>query len=101
MCDWVGLNANKFKQDNENTDVYGIIDGDWAYINNSVFRKAAKDAGFDDRALLSWLKTNNLIQTRGRAFTKNKRISGIATECVVMKLLSGSSDDIEDFEELI
>ena len=103
MCDWVGLNANKFKQDNENSDIYGIIDGDWVYVNNSVFRKACKDAGFDDRALLSWLKTNNLIQTRGRNMTRGKRINGINVECVVMKLpdIPAEKTMLEELEELI
>lgn len=102
MCDWVAMNTNRFKSEESNSgECYGVIDGEWAYINNSVFRKAAKDAGFDDRALLSWLKTNGLIQTRGRAFTKNKRINGIATECVVMQLHSSEDINFEDYEELL
>lgn len=102
MCDWVAMNTNRFRSEENNSgDCYGVIDGDWAYINNSVFRNAAKSAGFDDRALLSWLKTNGLIQTRGRAFTKNKRINRIATECVVMLLHSSAESDLDEYEELL
>lgn len=102
MCDWVAMNANRFKSEESNSgDCYGVIDNDFAYINNTVFRKAAGDAGFDARALLSWMKTNGFIQTRGRAFTKNKRINGIATECVVMQLHSGVENGLEDYEELL
>lgn len=103
MCDWVAMNSNKFKSSNESSDVYGVIQDDWAYINGAVFRKAAKDAGFDDRALLSWLKTNSLILTRGRRFTRGKRINNINVECVVMKLPSGDEEpeNIEDFEDLL
>lgn len=103
MCDWVAVNSNKFKADNENSDVYGIIVDDWAYINSAVFKKAAKDAGFDERALLSWLKTKGFIQTRGRNYTRGKRINGINTECVVMKLHDDSDNDfdVNDFEELL
>lgn len=102
MCDWVAMNANRFKSEESNSgDCYGVIDNDFAYINNTVFRKAAGDAGFDARALLSWMKTNGFIQTRGRAFTKNKRINGIATECVVMQLHSGIENGLEDYEELL
>lgn len=102
MCDWVAMNSNKFRQSNENSDVYGIIRDDWAYINGAVFRKAARDAGFDDRALLSWLKTQSLIQTRGRNLTRGKRINGVNVECVVMKLPSGDDDiNVEDFEDLL
>lgn len=102
MCDWVAMNANRFKSEESNSgDCYGVIDNDFAYINNTVFRKAAGNAGFDARALLSWMKTNGLIQTRGRAFTKNKRINGIATECVVMQLHSSIENGLEDYEELL
>lgn len=102
MCDWVAMNSNRFKADNENSDVYGVIQDDWAYINGAVFRKAAKDAGFDDRALLSWLKTNGLILTRGRNMTRGKRINGVNVECVVMRLPSGDEEiTIEDYEDLL
>lgn len=102
MCDWVAMNTNRFKSEESNSgDCYGVIDNDFAYINNTVFRKAASDAGFDARALLSWMKTNSIIQTRGRAFTKNKRINGIATECVVMKLHGSVENGLEDYEELL
>lgn len=102
MCDWVAMNTNRFKSEESNSgDCYGVIDNDFAYINNTVFRKAAGDAGFDARALLSWMKTNGFIQTRGRAFTKNKRINGIATECVVMQLHSSIENGLEDYEELL
>lgn len=102
MCDWVAMNSNRFKPDNENSDVYGVIRDDWAYINGAVFRKAAKDVGFDDRALLSWLKTNGLILTRGRNMTRGKRINGVNVECVVMRLPSGDEEiNIEDYEDLI
>lgn len=95
MCNWVAMNSNRFKTSNENSDIYGVIDefGEYAYINAAVFRKAAKDAGFDDRALLSWLKTHELILIRGRRFTRGKRINGVNVECVVMKL-PDSDDDI-------
>lgn len=107
MCSWVAMNSNKFKSDNENSDVYGVIsdDGEYVYINAAVFRKAARDAGFDDRALLSWLKTNELILTRGRRFTRGKRINKVNVECVVMKMMSGDDNielgEIEGFEELL
>ncbi len=94
MCDWVALNANKFKALNENTDIYGIIENDWAYINRAIFRKASSEAGYDDKALLAWLKHENLIQTRG------KRLNGVNTECVVMKLPSGRNEG-DEYEELL
>lgn len=102
MCDWVAVNTNRFKSEESNSgECYGVIDGEWAYINNSIFRKAAKEAGYDERALLSWLKTNGLIQTRGRNMTRGKRINGVNTECVVMKLHDSEYSEIDEYEELL
>jgi len=66
-----------------------------------VFRKAVIAAGFNDRSVLSWLKTNGLIQVRNKGYTKNKRINGIVTDCVVMKLHSSEDVSLEEYEELI
>jgi hypothetical protein len=86
LCDFVSLNRNKFSLDSAVGETCGMLDGDWVYINVSVFRKAAADGGFDARSLLSWMKEKDVILTRERGFTKNKRIGGVNTECVVMQL---------------
>lgn len=115
MCDWVTQNANKLRGGSENSDCYGKIAGilgrddpdaaekGWVYIIRSVWNRACEDGKFSPRALLSHLRTRKLIQTRGKAMTKNKRINGVCTECVVMKLPSeaaGELIDQGDFEEL-
>lgn len=92
ICDWVAMNIKNFLGASESQDelpnkIYGSKgDADWIYINQSVFHSAVEDAGYNDRALLSYLKSKGLIQTRGNRFTKGKRIEGILTECVMMKL---------------
>lgn len=96
LCDWISQNANKFCADTVG-DVYGVIDSDVVYINRSVFNQAMADNGFDARSVLSYLRSEQKIETRGRAFTVSKRIAGIRTECVCLKM---QGDDIEDCEEL-
>lgn len=91
ICDWVAMNIRNFISNTDLTDmpqkIYGIKDGtDWIYINQSIFRSAVEEGGFDSRALLSYLKSKGLIQYRGRRFTKGKRIAGVNTECVVLHL---------------
>lgn len=104
MCDWVSQNASKLKGTSDSTDVYGLLpdegeDSGWAYIIRSVFNKACEGEGVNARALLSHLRTEGLIKTRGKAMTMSKRINNVRTECVVMKLPSEneqfevSSDD--------
>ncbi|MHC1696430.1 MAG: DUF927 domain-containing protein [Eubacteriales bacterium] len=98
MLDWVSRNANKLKgYDDKGGDVWGMVgvSGDelgWVYINRSVFKEACTEASISAPALLSHLRTRGLIQTRGRAMTKNKRLNGVNTECVVLKLREDAAD---------
>lgn len=100
LCDWVAINSGKFSGESGG-DVYGIIEGDFAYINRTIFRNACKEGGFDESAILSWLKVKGLIQTRGRNKTKGKRIGGVLTECVVLQLLSSPADLEDEFDGLL
>lgn len=86
ICDWVAMNSNKFSKDNKTMDTYGMIDDDWVYINNSKFRSVCEDEGFNSTALLSWLKNNNLIQTQGKNNVVMKRINGVRSSFIVLKL---------------
>ena len=88
LCDWVASNVNRFYNPDmpPTGDCYGIIENNIAYINRGVFNKVIQDAGYSYAATLSYLKANGLIETRGRAFTKSKRINGVRSECVVLKL---------------
>lgn len=101
MCDWVSQNANKLRGTAEHGgEVYGLIgeerqDQGWVYINRGVFNRACSEAGISAQALLSHLKSRGVIQTRGRAMTMSKRINGVRTECVVMRLKGDEVDDDE------
>lgn len=91
MCDWVTQNASRLKGSSDSSDVYGFLpdegeDKGWAYIIRSVFNKACEAEEINARALLSHLRSEGLIKTRGKAMTMSKRINGVRTECVVMKL---------------
>ena len=102
ICDWVAMNIRNFISNTE-TDmpqkIYGIKDGtDWIYINQSIFRSAVEEGGYNDRALLSYLKSKGLIQTRASRMTKDKRIAGVHVECVVLKLPSADIQTDETIE---
>ncbi|MDO5559396.1 MAG: DUF927 domain-containing protein [Oscillospiraceae bacterium] len=108
ICDWVAMNIGNFLDKNgfpRDEKMPGKIYGqkgeqDWIYINQSVFRNAVEEAGYNDRALLSYLKSNDLIQTRGRNMTKGKRIEGILTECILLKLPDMRYEIADDIEIL-
>lgn len=109
MCDWVSAHYNSFliKDDDGiynvvNGEIYGELKGDTAYINSSIFRKAATDAGYDDKALLSWLGSNGLLEKRKNGFAKRVRIGkGPPSQCIVMKLNDDTDVEYEGFEDLI
>ena len=84
----VALNSNKFLSENVTVtiDIYGLIDGDWVYINNSKFRSVCEDGGFNATALLSWLKNNKLIQTRAGITPEANASTEYLGEYVVFKL---------------
>lgn len=105
VCGWVAQNVNRFNEGDNVGEVYGIIDEDahhieWAYINAKKFREVTEDAGISSSALLSWLKQRGLIQFRGKRATRGKRIKGVNTECVVMKLLQ-DEPEYDVSEEII
>jgi len=108
ICDWVAQNGNKFirpedaaKEKIYTGEVYGFLAGNTAYIISTMFHRACEENGLSAPALLSWLKTNDLIETRGRAFTKGKRINGVLAECVVLKLQVFEESEDDDFSEII
>ncbi len=99
MCDWVAQNANRFNPYSEQGDIYGTLEngGDRVYIINSVFRSVCEAAGFSAQALVSYLKSNGLLQLSGTGKTTvTKRLRNTVTRCYCMTLCSESFDDFED-----
>ena len=101
LCDWVTQNSNKLcgRSENPNIEVLGALEDGRAYIIRSVFERILQEAGYSTAAMISYLKQSNLIETRGRANTKGKRINGIPTECFCLRLPSVELDDEADPDE--
>jgi len=99
MCGWVSQNAGRFIERDEviaMNETLGALKDGYACIIRTVFDKACADAGLSSKALLSYLRSNNLIRTTKGKLTKSMRIHRIATECVCMKL----PDDEQEFTEI-
>ena len=88
LCDWVTQNSNRLcaRSDNPNMEVLGALEDGKAYIIRSVFERVLQDAGYSTAAMISYLTQAGLLETRGRANTKGKRINGIPTECFCLRL---------------
>ena len=103
LCDWVAQNAARFQggplaSEGRSLEVFGVLEADEVFIIRSVFQRTVSDAGFSPAALLSWLKQNELIRTRGRNRTLSKRINGVRTECVCLRL---PREELDEEPELL
>lgn len=99
LCDWVAQNGLRFAAstaESAGRDVYGTIEAGEAYIIRKVFNDAVSDAGFSPRAVLSWLKRNEKIRTRGKNMTRGKRINGILSECVCLVLPEEEGAELDE-----
>ena len=97
MCGWVAAHVNLFRESAERGERYGVIEGDMAIINRTVWNRACDEAGISSKALLGHLKAKGLIETRGRGYTKTRRIDGVAVDCVWMHLPTDDSEaDVDD-----
>lgn len=103
LCDWVSMNAQRFEDNTQ--ERYGKIDVDYAYIIRTVYEREMSNAGFDGRAVLSWMRSQDLIlcDNDGKHLARKSRIGNIVTRCVVVKIegLYEPADDEADIEDLI
>lgn len=99
ICSWVAANRNRFDLIDNTQEIYGVVseEDNIAYIIRSKFAKAVQEQGFDERALLSWLKSKDLILVRGRRNTRGKRIKGVNVECIALRLPQ-ADDELYGFE---
>ena len=90
LRDWVASNTNKFySEDSEyppSGEIYGSIDGNTAKIIRSVFTKALEDAGFSERAVLSYLRSTNRIECTEKGFAKTTRIGKSTPQCIWLSI---------------
>lgn len=94
MCDWVATNINNFNSDASAAmgETYGFLGDDMAYVIPSVFRTALQEVGYSDKAVLSYLRSNRLIDVgKPNEFTKSVRF-GIARRYICLRL---KTDDTE------
>ena len=89
LCDWVAVNTNRFQTSDNNGEFWGKVDEEQnkAYIISTVFRKALTDNGFDERAVISWLRSNYLIEPdKDGKSSKKTSVDGHRARYIVMEL---------------
>lgn len=105
LCDWVAQNEGRFSVSADYTgEVYGELDESRGevYIIRTVFNRVVEDAGFSQKALLSYLRQNRLIRTdsRGRGFDIRKKVGRTRPHCVALKL-PVEVQESSDYDEIL
>lgn len=100
LCDWVASNVNHFNTDDGAAvgEVYGVLESNVAYIIRGVFDRVVQEAGFSASATLSFLRSNRKIETRGKGYTKTKRIGRTTPQCVWLYL---QTEDVAPDDDLL
>lgn len=101
MCGWVAAHVNQFRESAERGERYGVIEGDTAIINRTIWNKACEEAGISPKALLGHLRSKGLIDVRTdrKAYTKKKRIDGVPVDCVWLHL-PRDDEEVGEYDEL-
>lgn len=89
LCDWVAINASRFKTTDNNGEFWGKVDdlNNKVYIVSTVFKRALTDNGFDERAVTSWLRSNCLIEPdKNGKSTKYTSVDGCYARYIIMRL---------------
>jgi len=85
VCDWIATNRNRFGA--EQGDIYGMVEGDTAYIIPTVFQRALDSEGYSYAGFLGWLKGKELIQRGdGRNWTIKRRIGNSTVRFIGLRL---------------
>ena len=105
LCDWVSINENRFQTSDNNGEFWGKIDDieNKVYIISTVFRKALIENGFDERAVTSWLRSNQLIEPNknGRNNAQYRSIDNHQARYIVMYLPEKDNEfNVDDYELL-
>lgn len=97
LIDYIITNKSHFATDYVNpiNGCYGVIERDKdsnkvACMLKTQYDIALAERGFDSRNLSSWMKANGKIEIRpdGKGTTVNKRIEGMAANCICIKMPS-------------
>ena len=90
---WIAQNQNMFlaysskPEDLPVGNIYGVIEGDYTYINGPKFDEVMELNGFSPKSVLkSWARYELIrVPTSGRGEKVVKKIKGVSTKCVALK----------------
>ena len=83
---WILSSPDQTKY-NEDGELFCLVSEGRAYIPRALFNKKMLESGCPAVPMLSYLRSVGLIDCKlGKGFTRTKRIRGVPTDCVVLKI---------------
>ena len=104
LYDFININQARFtpEADTHQGEIWGDLDGDYAYIIRSKFDQILQDEGYNASAFLGWAKnTGNIVCGKDGRPTIVKRINGRPCRLVCLKLQENENILGEYGEELL
>lgn len=104
LYDFININQARFtpEADTHQGEIWGDLDGDYAYIIRSKFDQILQDEGYNASAFLGWAKnTGNIICGKDGRPTIVKRINGRPCRLVCLKMQENENILGEYEEELL
>lgn len=103
IVECIAANAKRFSVEDNNGEIWGVLNEEKATIIRKIFDRICEDGGFSSRAVLSWLLRQGLVEPSidsksGKPIaTKNCRIGGACIRCVVIKMPENNNyEEIEN-----
>lgn len=96
LLSWVAMNKAKFQLNSDTAELWGELEYDCVYIVATKLRDVLENAGFSYNATLSWLDSEGLLLQKGtdkKRRTIKKRIDGVATWCVCVRMDTPDSEE--------
>ena len=104
LYDFININQARFtpEADTHQGEIWGDLDGDYAYIIRSKFDQILQDEGYNASAFLGWAKNSgNIICGKDGRPTIVKRINGRPCRLVCLKMQENENILGEYEEELL
>lgn len=100
LLNWIDMNPRRFDSaDNNNGELWGVIEKDIAYINKNVFENVLKNNGYSIKPFLNWARLHNLLEYEDhgeggeRRLTVRKTLPNGRARCVAL-FINGTEQPI-------
>lgn len=85
LMDFAASNQQRFDQEDDHGETWGVIRDGYICIIKSVFDREMMNEGFNPSSFVSWAKRQGLLDSEAGRFTKKKLIGNMHPRCICIK----------------